>query len=466
MRTFSTTSTHSANFANSANSTRSARSAFTLIELLVAMTVFLMIMAMVGNIYQRCTAVSEKTLAVLDLHQRANAYSDAFETDFSSILSSCAMNFDISDDDEDSTIANFIFMRATQGGYSRFHPRREDQQRKTDIQWVCWHWDHQTGEVYRAKSRTVGGNWFDKFNAYESINQGWSFNTNHISPTGQRYFRNFIGKIGGIGICENISAEKVQLYRGFERDDSHPQKALLIEKLDADGDGEIDGYNANYWRTLHFNVAYKHEDSDTKQLMREDFFFGTDELLENAFAVANRDGRTYNKDFVNILGNAVTDDGAITFPSNITSNGGSTIEYPHQMEIIGSGLEFFTISPVKADGETIIDGSDDQDADVPGITIDGAALDAGSYHDRRPRFIHLFYVLHDMPHDLYDIEDLDGDGDSDESLIQACRDTAVKNCSIGNFHESARDRRHEFMRLVKKENFYAFEFQQVITLTR
>ena len=439
--------------------------AFTLIELLVAVSIFLMIMAMVGAAYTRCTAVSEKSLAILDLHQRANAYVSYLDEDFSTLLPVSAMNYDQSDDNNDATIANIIFMRSTEGGFNRNYPDPETQARRSDTQWVCWHWDHEQGRIYRAESRAIKANWTDKFSLKHSLAEGGADLSQYgINPTAQRYFRNFIGSTNSIVTStSNVSGERAQIYRRNVRNDGHPQKAELINRLDLDGDGRVNGWGLQ-WRTPYFDFLYKTPTVDPKKNIREKYFFGTDGVLNNGFAVANVDGQTYNKDFVTLLGDARSNGGSIAFPQNLAD--GSTISYQHQMKLVGEMVEFLTLIPVLADGESPLATAQDDDTNLAGIAVDAVPVDAREMRSNMPRFIHAHFVLHNVTPDILDYEDIDGDNDYDESFVQACRDQAIASVSTGSFAEKMRDRRQEFIRLIRSMDYFANEFSHVSLLTR
>ena len=438
--------------------------AFTLIELLVSMSIFLMIMAMVGNIYTRCLAVSEKSLAILDLHQRANAYTAYLDEDFSTMLAVSAMNLDVSDDGDPATIANIIFMRAAEGGFNRNYPAPEAKARVSDTQWVCWHWDHEQGKLYRAESRALQGEWNSKFNLKGALAEGGNdLSAYGIVPTGQRYFRNFMGA-GAIRMSPaNESAERVQIYRRHVRNDKHPQKLLSINKLDIDGDGDINGLTAK-WGTPHFNMLYKTDVNNPKKNIREDLFFGSDGMLANGFAVANRDGQTYNKDFVMMLGDALGTGDSLKFPENLVD--GTTKSYQHQMKQVGDGVEFITLCPVKADGKSFVLNSDDADSAIAGIAIDGIALDAREVESARPEYLFVHFILHNVPGDVWDNEDIDGDSDFDEPLVKAARELTISTKNSGSYYEKMKERRQEFIRLLREQDYYANEFSHVLNLTR
>ena len=437
---------------------------FTLIELLVSMSIFLMIMAMVGNIYTRCLAVSEKSLAILDLHQRANAYTAYLDEDFSTMLSVSAMNLDVSDDGDPATIANIIFMRAAQGGFNRNYPDATAKARLSDTQWVCWHWDHQQGKLYRAESRALQGSWNAKFNLKAAVAEGNNdLSTYGIIPTGQRYFRNFIGSGSIRTSAANESAERMQLYRRHARNDKHPQKLESINMLDIDGDGDVNGMTAK-WGTPHFEMLYKTGTNRPKEKIREDLFFGSDGLLNNGFAVANRDGLTYNKDFVMMLGDALGSGGALKFPENLMD--GTTKSYQQQMKQVGEMVEFITLCPIKADGETAVWNSDDADGAIAGIAINGIPLDARELVASRPAYLFVHFVLHNVPGDVWDNDDIDGDSDFDESLVQAARELTISTITTGSYYEKMKERRREFVRLLRDQDYYANEFSHVLNLTR
>ena len=437
------------------------RLAFTLVELLVAVTIFLMIMAMVGSVYTRCVSVSKKSLAILDLHQRANAYTSYFDSDFSAFVAVSAMNIDVSDDNSDETIANIVFMRAAEGGYNRRYPDSATLARTADSQWVCWHWDHKQGRIYRAESRAVGGSWTDKFDLKGALSEGGQPLSRYgIIPTGQRYYKNFIGDAAGIQSSPtNVSAEKVGIFHNHNRNDKHPQKALMISKLDDNSDARVNGWNLG-WRMPYFDFIYSAPGIDNKKNIRERYFFGSNGPLANGFAVANQDGRTYNKDFVNMLGDSLGAAGSLKFPQDLKT--GTTVSYKHQMKLVGERVEFVTFTPVCRNGSEPVDA----DVALAGTAINGIALDAREVNANMPEFLHIQFVLHNLTGDFLDNEDLDGDGDFDESLVQACRDQTIKTVTAGSYKEKMDDRRQEFIRLVREQDFFANEFVHVTNLTR
>ena len=123
------------------------RQAFTLIEILITLAIFLTLMGMIGNVFFRSSRVTEQSLAVLELYQKAEGINKFLEQDFGSLQQTCALHID-------EVNNSLTFMRS-----ALRQPEQDgdfftmERWRGHDLEWVRWQWDSQAGMVSRGETR-------------------------------------------------------------------------------------------------------------------------------------------------------------------------------------------------------------------------------------------------------------------------------------------------------------------------
>ncbi|NRA37306.1 MAG: hypothetical protein HRU15_04145, partial [Planctomycetes bacterium] len=125
------------------------------------------------------------------------------------------------------------------------------------------------------------------------------------------------------------------------------------------------------------------------------------------------DGKSFNKDYLNLVGS--------DHSADVDSNGDAI--YPSQMKEIFDSLCYFDVSFVKLDGSEIAQAdSDDTTGDGAG-SIDINGIDKnGNGKDKRPNHVRISFVLHSIDPFISDFEDYDQDDDIDETLVNALLD--------------------------------------------
>ena len=388
--------------------------AFTLIEILITLAIFLTLMGMIGNVFFRSSRVTDQSLAVLELYQKAEGINKFLEEDFGSLQPTCAIHID----EEDATVT---FMRS-----ALRQPEQDgdfftmEHWRGHDLEWVRWQWDYQRGSVSRGQTRADTDSKVQHI-VQRDISSNRVHENNRKAMPQQRYIY-FEGRgpiRSGTTFDGGIKA-KQQVFRRL---------------LSVAGNQPSSGHADIRFRNEH---AYEH--------VRTLGVCGDDTVIADIYAVRNPDGKTYNKDRANLLGDA--DD------------------YPNQVAPLASEIEFFYIQLTKRDGLTEITIADDDDtlddnsSSNPTIDINGIELstrDNGQLR-KRPAFANVVYLLHDMPHDL--------PGVTSDNLLQELRDQVLADTSLGSsdIFTDAQNRRQALYELIEQNGFNALIISKSIRL--
>ena len=389
---------------------------FTLIEILITLAIFLTLMGMIGNVFFRSSRVTDQSLAVLELYQKAEGINKFLEQDFGALQQTCALHVDPANN-------TLTFMRSAL--------RRPEQDgdnftmefwRGHDLEWVRWSWDHAVGSVHRGQTRADTDP-----NVQHIVNRDISANRvheNNRKAMPQQHYIYFEGR----GTVETGTS-----FTGGIKTRQQVFRRLLAVSGNQSGSGQAD---------IRFRNEQAHEN------IRSLGVCGDDTPLANVYAVRNPDGKTFNKDRANLLGDSADQ------------------YYPNQVAPLANEIEYFYIELTKRDGVTQLSTADDDDtlddngSSDPTIDISGIELsnrDNGQLR-KRPAFANIIYLLHDMPHDI--------PGVNADSLLQELRDQVQGNASLNssNAFVDAQNRRQELYNLIEQNGFNALIISKSIRL--
>ena len=384
---------------------------FTLVEILVSTTLFVSLMALVSISFQRLSAGSEKSLQVLELTAKADAILRYMESDIRNIPNTTPIHLQTN-----SKPFTLTFMAPVNDTHPRYFHRGNTENsanffekrslRNTDLIWVRWEWGD--GLCSRGQSRIDGLHLSAESYIHSETNvktgatlktldlvssPGSGIQRNGINPTPQRHYEFFEGTGAGInqvssdGSVLAAPAEKIAVYRIVNNSQFSSSSSTVIDTDDAP------------WRSGDYRHLYT-----TVEV-------GNDSLIPDAYAVRNQDGKTLNKDRLNLLGSDAKD-------------GDGNYIYPSQMRLLYDGMEYTEIQLIGRNG-TIIDALSESDRLKDGgnsIDISGVDRCLGIGYGNRPTHMRISYLLHSVDVKERDELDYDGDDDYDESLATAIRD--------------------------------------------
>lgn len=389
---------------------------FTLIELLIAMALFVSLLGLTAVSFQRISAGSEKALQVLELHRKADALLRYMEFDVRNTQQVLALQLQTTKEPYTLTFMKpvndnfdrYFHRGATLSSLNDFKPRAP---RLTDTIWVRWSWEN--GSFSRGQSRnnnTTRGDseqwgtatYLSNTKEYiktVKVDQTIPFGVqnNGVTPTPQRHFDFFEGTgstlygVNADGSSTALPAQKIQV------------SETVNCSYDAKSNSDLFDLPSAPWRSG--DLRHLHTTLDC----------GNQTVIPDAYAVRNPDGKTVNKDRLNILGaDAVdADDNKI---------------YPSQMQFLFDGVEFLSMELVKRDGKPLSASTESDRLGDGSASIDVSGIDplTGDGHENRPSHLRISYLLHSIDLKEKDLEDYDRDGDIDEALSAAIR-TVVEN---------------------------------------
>ena len=231
---------------------------------------------------------------------------------------------------------------------------------------------------------------------------------NGIPPTPQIKFVHFYGNgtfkpVAADGSVNSNPGDQIRIYKKVKYSDFNGNNCLLFDRINSP------------WRTTN---DYSHWYTTLK--------VGNDEVLsDEAFAVCNADGKSFNKDRLYLEG---SDD----------NDGKGNYFYPDRTQILFSGLEYMTMIPTKRDGTplTVADEDDTLNDGAATIDINGIATDAsGKGIEKRPIIMRVSFLIHSIDQSALDESDYDADGDTSEYLVQAVRDIVDQELPSGTRQE-------------------------------
>ncbi len=392
--------------------------AFTLVELLVAMTLFVSLMGISAYAFQRVSQGGEKSLQILELHNKADALLRYMEADVRNLQQTMAVHLQVKTEPYTLT-----FMRPVSDTFDRYFHNgstlsslniyKSEPPRLTDIIWVRWSWT--AGGFSRGQSRInsnsigEGEQWYSATylpNTKEYIKTvdlnrtiPYGIQNNGISPTPQRHYNYFEGDGSAHGIdaqghSDALAGEKLTVYQ-------------TVGGSYADGTySEYFDTKVSPWRVM----TATHPGGDLRHL-HTTIDCGNQDPIADAFAVRNPDGKTVNKDRLNLLGCE-------------TKNADGEYFYPSQILYLFDGVELLSMQLYRRDGSAINSAAEEDDTINDGtdsFDVSGIDPNSGAGQERRPASMRLSYLLHSVDLKHKDDEDYDGDGDYEEALSSAIR---------------------------------------------
>ncbi|NRA37573.1 MAG: prepilin-type N-terminal cleavage/methylation domain-containing protein [Planctomycetes bacterium] len=356
--------------------------AFTLIEILVSMTIFMSILALVGNVFYRTNKVTRQSLSVLELFQRAEGVNRLLVADFEYIMQTCALHIDTDEDIKTITFMSSMLHDPVKDGDGHSFEKK----RHHAAQWIRWHWDNTTGTIKRARSRPTDWSFSQDLRRDQLSRE---LHKNNVKPTPQQHYVYFEGdsKIAEASDFRNPRRTKHQVCEGS-----------VMPAY-----GSPDYYN-------DIDMRFRHEYSNyylaTLPLVGDN----TAKVSNGVYAVRNPDGLSYNKDKAYLVG------------------ADNNTHYPSQLADVTIRIEMFSVELLKRDAVTAITVADDDDTisdDDDSIDISGLNLNVRSdpQYAKRPQFANIAYLLHDVPGDVYA-------DNSNEFLIDALRNQVLADSSL------------------------------------
>jgi type II secretory pathway component PulJ len=326
----------------------SLRRGLTLIELLIAMGILFMLIAMMATIYTRSSNVAISSLALLQLYHKQEAINRMLERDLEAVLPHAAL---ILEPGRSLTTMAARRRDPTQDGhYFTLEPWRG-----RDLEWVRYEWDASSGVLTRGGSRPP-----EDWNA-QDIDNSWqlrnAIDTMGIHPTAQRSARYLLGA-GTLGTGPGI-----QVAPGGRQ--------TIHDGLDGAG-----GSNGG--------IDHRFAGADAREQLRVHAMLGDVRPVAGVHAVVNPDGQSVNKDWANLVGS-----------SDLAA------PYPTQLAPLAERVELFEITLRKRDGSRIsaIDDADTLEDGATSIDLRGLRLDhrQDADLDLRPAVAVVRYLLHDVP---------------------------------------------------------------------
>ncbi len=393
------------------------RSGFTLIEIMISLAIFLTLMGMIGNVFFRTSRITNQSLAMLELFQKAESINKHLEYDFLSLQQTCALHYD-----ETNRALTFMAAKphdpAQDGDFFT-----QEKWHGNDLEWIRWRWNPTTGVVDRGNSRTSTIKKVQLIVNRDISSRKIHENNRRAIP--QRDYLYFVGR-GNV-------------YTGTTFNGPYASKQQIFENFTA--------VSANQPGSGHADIRFRLEDAFEN--VRTLGVLGDADPVDNVYAVRNPDGRTYNKDYANLIGDS--DDKY----------------YPNQIAPLSEDTEFFHIELLKRDGITPIASADDDDtindngASNPTIDIKGIELNMRNPANqlaKRPAFVNIYYLLHDMPNDI--------PGVTTDNLLQELRDQVIADSSLthSDIVVDLNNRRQALYGLIEFNGFNALIISKSIKL--
>ncbi|NRA36988.1 MAG: prepilin-type N-terminal cleavage/methylation domain-containing protein [Planctomycetes bacterium] len=474
--------------------TISSKHAFTLIELLVATTIFVSLMGLATLSFSRLSKGGQKGMQVLELHSKADSILRYMESDLRAIPNISAIHLRPEIDDADPSKAfpgTFTFMRQVNDthpnftnktgivpDYNPFESKNGQKFRFTDVVWVRWQWS--PGNFSRGQSRISQASETGKMQyiyqhsglkRYTScsrrfirevhLNEGYpmGIQENAVAPMLQRHYDFFEGK--GTTVNDIDEDGETSAIAG--------QKITVSQIVDGDyfssstGTGVHTG--AGNDNSVYYSEYFDREDSPWRTRSQE--FQGGDQRHHyttldcgnsvalkgaNGYAVRNPDGKSVNKDRLNLLGSDHADD---------TDEYGEAI-YPNQIHQLFNGVEYLEIELVKRNGKVVANVSDETNRLGDGtksFDISGVHPQSGDGLAKRPTHVRISYLLHTINLAELDELDIDGNGDTDEPLM-----IAISNMVRKKSYTDQVDKVQEFKKIALREGYTAIYFCQSVQL--
>ena len=421
---------------------------FTLIELLIAVTIFMMLIGVSAKLLTTLNSMGGKAISIAEMHQQANEFMKVFNIDMRNMHISTAMSQSF----EDPLFQHTTFMmnqkkeQGKAGGSYGPYSMVADLT-NYDFMWVRWELDQMNGMINRG--RTAGGGFRISSTREDSLD-----NSNNNSTNGLRNFHKF--------------SKPQTEYLYFEGKGAAKSSSTAYAW---DSDASV-GAGERRIMHQHYNFANNVDSGMSDLPLRWEKYYkyniynqaaiGNHRLLSaDCFAVKNADGISYNKDRLFLLG-----------APDETPNG--TILYENQIRPLGlkANIECSLISYHFADESQ---PSDDDTMTDGATTIDirgtGPQLRNGSdiIINNRPDYAVLSFILHDIPNDHPDLDDIDNDS-STSFFIDALRNKIhVKDgttLTYSNYLTEMKDRQDKMLQLIDQYGYIGQLFHNSVAFTK
>ena len=443
---------------------------FTLLEILVASTIFVSLMGVVTFSFHRISNGGNKGIQVLELHTKADAILRFMETDVRNSPNIAALHLRPATSTEPGT---FTFMKQvndthpyythlgkTVPDHNPFEAVSGQSFRLTDLIWVRWQW--KDGSFKRGQSRINqrkddGRQWAsgsnDGLKRYSSASMRWiryadvdrgyplCIQTNCIPPRYQRHYDYFVGT----GPIQPIDPSTGESKAG-------PGEKIQIYKTVGGAWRYSDGFHLSQlfdWENSPWRIKNQQwQGGDLRHLYTTLECGNQDSLSDtNAYAVRNEDGKSINKDRLNLVGAKDVDD-----------NG--NILYPSQIYELFDCMEYVKIELVKRNGAVLTESDDTNRLNDPySLDISGVDPLSGEGLDKRPTHVRISYLLHNVTIKNFDELDIDGDGDGEEPLSQAIREVVERETGLNRIEKIA-----QYKALALQRGYTAIFFSQTVLL--
>ena len=383
---------------------------FTLIEVLVASTLFVSLMGVAAFSFQRMSAGARYAESIIALHKKSDDILRLMTADLRLLQPSCAVHFQQTTAPYSITFAipttnqtqKLQHDGQTESGISAVG---YDEEQRADIIWARWEWGDSDIKRGVSRSRHKGAHIRryidDTEEALRSVallpagTQQSGMQINGRAPVPHQHFVNFWGngnfKIAAAdGSVNAASGDQIKVYTHISSSQFNDKDCVYFESINAP------------WR-VHNDYSHWY----TSYLVGN-----TGDLSAEAYAVCNADGKTFNKDKINLMGTP-----------DVDADG--NYYYPSQVFRLFHGVEYMWLDLYKIDGSKIAVGDEDDTLNDGATSIDISGIDTAGYGSnlsKRPVLIDISFLLHSLNESEPDEADFDEDGVITESLTQAVRD--------------------------------------------
>jgi len=421
--------------------TRHHAAALTLIELLVAISLMVMLTTLATMTFVNVDKATVRTIALVDIHRKATALMQRLEGDFENLQPHVAINL---------TDHHITFVRAhaegldmeesgSGSGGNNWGGRYEH-----DLMWVRWNW--RDGRVFRSNSppgniqKAITPQQF--YHYFEPVDLPDRFDP--TLTTIDSDIANWLSDSLGPVPQRDLD---IEIYWRPEKLWWHPGNAL--------------GRNRGVPGTpMALELGDITEQSISDHRINSNTFSTPDPLAadpagapELAFAMVNEQGWTVNRDYMHLVG---------VHPGHLLHQDYPAAVTPMAEQVLNLQFTLFD-DDYNAAGDLVKDGAEknklladdngtgaaayagmpmnpsaELDPAIGGLDASSATVPAASRDfDQRPVKVEVSFVMHSIPMDQLDIDDVDGDLVTDETMAGAIFDLEQSIAGGGNVADAA-----------------------------